>query len=189
MYLYHYFERSRGPFKAISDLPNEDAVEVLSNIRKTNPDLVHPNMLWFLNRRRELEAAVRDMFIEKGGKPVRLYPHYMTVERADSMKTWYLEPECLKIDITEFNLESVSFTYGDMFPVFNPNLDDGREYRKQVYKYDEIVEIIEKYGYPQEVEADPNIPVGHLLKYVEAHIWSDEVIDIYRQKWESNNLS
>ena len=187
MNLYHYFEKSRGPFLTVSDLSDENAVSVFSDIQNTNPSLVPPDIKWFLTRRRELENTVRQLFIKKGGEPKRRFPHYMTVEIADSMKAWYIEPEYLKIGIDEFDLKTVSFTYGDMFPVFNPKLNDDSEYRFNVYRYDEITEIIKKYGYPQETENIQNAPVQHLLKYVEAHIWSDEIVEKYRYRWLSTN--
>ena len=180
MYLYHYFEKERGPFLTTSDLSYNEAVDVLLEINKTNPNLVHPDMDWFLTRRRKLENVVRQQFIQKGGKPIRQVPHHMTVENCDYMKTWYLEPCYLKIHISEFDVSTISFTYGDMFPVFNTRLDKGEEYRNQVYTYDEIVKIIEKYGLPQSPAKQ------HEFKsecYVEACIWSDEVVNFYREKY------
>ena len=179
MYLYHYFENQRGPFLTTSDLSHSAAVDVLSEIQKTNPNLVHPDMNWFLTRRRELESRVREQFIQKGGKPIRQVPHHMTVENCDYMKTWYLEPCSVKIHISEFDINTISFTYGDMFPVFNPRLDNGEEYRNQVYTYDEIVKIIKKYGLPQ--FADKKHEFASEC-YVEACIWSDEIVIPYREK-------
>ena len=183
MRLFHYFEKSRGPFLAITELPQEEAMNILSEIARENPNLVHPNPEWFLTKRRELETIVRDKFIEKGGKPVRIAPHYMTVEKADCMNSWYNEPECIEIDVKEFDLSVISFTYGDTFPIFNNLLDNGEEYRNNVYRYDEIINIINKYGYPQETEHIQNVPMNYLLKYAEAHIWSDDVVKKHREKW------
>lgn len=187
MYLYHYYEKSKGPFLSISDLPHDDAINKLKEIRKRNPNLVNPHMEWFLSRRHEMEQTVRDLFCKKGGKPVRMHPFYMTVGEIHSMGTWYSDPACIRIHIDELDPDTVSFTYGDMFPVFNPDLDDGKEYRNQVYRYDEILDIIDKYGYPENIDYNlregvypKGAPMNHFLKYVEAHIWSDEVIDKFR---------
>ena len=187
MYLYHYFEKERGPFLTVSDLPYDNAVKVFEEFKTTNSNMVPPHIEWFLTRRKELENTVRDLFIKKGGKPTRLFPHYMTVEVAPCMNTWYLAPDSLKISINEFDVNTISFTYGDMFPIFNPNLDGGEEYRNNVYRFDEVVELIDKYGYPQETENKPNAPVGHLLKYIEAHIWCDDVPMRYRNEWLKRN--
>ncbi len=190
MYLYHYFEKSKGPFLSISDLPFPEARKKLKDIQMENPNLVNPRIDWFLSERYKMEDYVRKLFIERGGKPIRKHPLYMTVGEIKSMSTWYSYPECIKISISEFDLDTVSFTYGDMFPVFNPNLNDGKEYRCNVYKYNEILEVIRKYGYPQNIEYNlregifpVGAPINHLLKYVEAQIWSDEVVSRYRNEW------
>ncbi|MCL2772433.1 MAG: hypothetical protein FWD71_03700 [Oscillospiraceae bacterium] len=190
MYLYHYFEKARGPFLTISDLTRECAVETFMEIKKINPDLAPPDVDWFLSRRRELENMVRELFIKKGGKPTRNVPHYMTVEVAPSMNTWYIDADCLKINIDEFDVNTISFTYGDMFPIFNPRLDNGEEYRNNVYRFDEITELIDKYGYPQDEEYIPHSPTNpHLLKYVEAHIWSDDIPMKYRNEWLEKHIN
>lgn len=44
----------------------------------------------------------------------------------------------------------ISFTYGDSHPTFSDRVNDGKEYRKKLYTYDEILEVIEKYGLPQD---------------------------------------
>jgi hypothetical protein len=61
---------------------------------------------------------------------------------------------------------------------------DGAEYRRQIYTYDEILGLIEKYGLPQHkwsgsIFAQP--------AYVEAHIWSDDVPKKYRGIWKSED--
>ena len=39
-------------------------------------------------------------------------------------------------------------------PTFSDSVYDGKEYRKKVYMYDEILEIIKKYGMPQDWNDD-----------------------------------
>ena len=50
------------------------------------------------------------------------------------------------------------------------------EYRKKLYTYDEILEIIQKYGLPQDWNDDGKYGPE---RYIEAHIWSDDVIKEY----------
>jgi hypothetical protein len=191
MVLYHYFEKSKGPFLSISDLAHNEALEKLAEIQKININLVNPQKEWFLAKRHELESKVRDLFIKTGGKPQREHPFYMTVGAIDSMGTWYQEPGFIKIAIDEFALDTVSFTYGDMFPIFNTELNDGKEYRNTVYTYDEITEIIKIYGYPENIEYNlregmypSGAPMNHFLKYVEAHIWADDIPQKYCELWK-----
>lgn len=39
MKLYHYYEKSNGPFRSISDLPDRDAEAVLQRIRTDHPEI------------------------------------------------------------------------------------------------------------------------------------------------------
>lgn len=176
------------------DLPYDKALRKLNEIQAINFNLVNPRKEWFLSTRRELEKQVRELFIQKGGKPIRKNPFYMTVGECNSMGTWYEEPAIVKISISEFDLNAVSFTYGDMFPIFIPELNDGKEYRENVYRYDEIIRIIDKYGYPENIEYNlregihpTGAPLYHFLKYVEAHIWDDKVVNRYRNEWLTQN--
>jgi hypothetical protein len=96
----------------------------------------------------ELEQIAREIFLFKGGKPIRTVPQYMVVEECE----WL------------------------MFPTFSPIVTDGKEYRKQVYTYDEILELIKKYGLPQEWNKDGKYGPE---RYIEVRVWSDEPLSIY----------
>ncbi len=78
--------------------------------------------------------------------------------------------------IEEFNVNTISFTYGDSHPTFSSRVNDGKEYRKKLYTYGEILDIIERYGLPQNWNDDGKFGSE---RYVEAHIWSDETIKTY----------
>ena len=112
----------------------------------------------------------------KGGI-VRLdSPYYMVVEHSPWLGSWYEQGAFLKIPVEEFDVRTVSFTYGDSMPTFSDRVNDGKEYRKKLYTYDEILCIIEKYGLPQ----DWNDDGAHgPERYIEAHVWSRETIAKY----------
>jgi hypothetical protein len=59
---------------------------------------------------------VRNLFIEKGGKPTREAPHYMVVEACEWLNSRYIDGYYVKIPIEEFDLNTISFTYGNMPP-------------------------------------------------------------------------
>lgn len=71
------------------------------------------------------------------------------------------------------DLSTVSFTYGDSHPTFNDRVNDGKEYRKKAFTYDEIIGMIKKYGLPQDWNPDGEYGPE---RYVEAHVWSDRGI-------------
>ncbi len=181
MHLCHYYEKSRPPFQTITSLNQSEAAQALVAMGSKIPDID-----FFLSRRYELEKTVRDKFISRGGNPTRTAPIYFTLGENDSMLTWFNEPAVIKIPISEFDLRTVSFTYGDSLPVFNPKLNTGEEWWGNVYFYDEIVKIIEKFGYPENPEYHmlncifpKDKSIRDYLKYVEAHVWSDDVLKRY----------
>ena len=123
------------------------------------------------------ENLIRDLFVQKGGKIERKAPHYMVVEHSPWLSTWYENSAFIKIPIEEFDSKTLSFTYGDSHPTFSPRVKDGKEYRKKLYMYDEILEIIDKYGLPQDWNDDGRFGPE---RYVEVQIWSDEIISKYK---------
>lgn len=66
-----------------------------------------------------------------------------------------------------------------MFPVFGLRGDDSKEYRKQVYTYEEILKIIDKYGFPQKWN-----PLGKKgpIRYIEAQVWDDSIISTIKTR-------
>jgi hypothetical protein len=164
----------------LSELSFDNAKDILEDLKNTNPaffDLKEVGTDWFLNRRKYLEEKIRDLFIKKGGAPKSKVPHYMSLGESDYLKEWFINPSFVKIPIEEFNVDTLSFCYGDVFPTFSDSFDDGKEYRKQVYTFDEIKEIIKKYGYPQEWNKNgENGPE----RYIEVHVWCNEVISDFK---------
>lgn len=178
MFLYHYFEKKIGSFRNLSDLQLEEAQEIMRNIKKDRPlSLAAKRDESYMKRRTDYEILARKLFIEKGGKPVRKVPHYMVVEECLWLNSWYVDGDYVRIPIEEFDLSTISFTYGDMHPTFSPIVNDQKEYRKKLYTYEEILKMIDKYGLPQEWNSDGKFGPE---RYIEVQIWSDDVISKYK---------
>ena len=178
MYLYHYYDKRSGPFKSLTALPVEQRNLVLEKIKIERPDsMCAKRDLQYIEKRCRCEAILKKEFIAKGGIVEIDSPHYMVVEHSPWLSTWYEQGDFLRIPIDDFDVRKISFTYGDSMPTFSPLVNDGKEYRKQVYTYKEILQIINKYGLPQ----DWNDDGAHgPERYIEAHIWSDEPILSYK---------
>lgn len=180
MFLYHYYDKTIGPFKNLSDLDREEADKVLQQIAITKPNVqCAKRSADYMQARAYYENILRTEFQKKGGYIQRQVPHYMVVEHSLWLSTWYENSAYIKIPIEEFDLRTVSFTYGDSHPTFSDRVNDGKEYRKKLYTYDEILEVINKYGLPQDWNDDGKFGPE---RYIEAHIWSDEVIGKYLVK-------
>lgn len=175
--MYHYFDKSIGPFKNLSDLSIEEAKAVLSELKSTKPNSQSAQRHdKYVEYRRNCENIIRTEFAKKGGIIKRVSPHYMTIEHSPWLSTWFDNCDYIKIPIEEFDLRTVSFTYGDSMPTFSPSINDGKEYRMKLYTYSEILDIINKYGLPQNWNDDGKYGPE---RYIEAHIWSDETIGKY----------
>ena len=176
-YYYHYFEKANGPLLNLSKLPLDEAGEVMERIRAENKAFAAKRDDGYLRRRKELETLARKLFIEKKGKPRSSYPHYFVIGECKWLESWYKEPGHIKIPIESVPPEIVSFTYGDMFPIFSdkPNKCDGKEYRRSLYTFGEILELIDKYGLPQNWNANGECGPE---RYIEAHIWNENILDL-----------
>lgn len=177
MILYHYYDLRTGPFRNLSELSIPDANDMIAKIKAERPaSLCAQRDSGYMDRRRDYEKTMREMFIRKGGKAERPSPHYMVVGECMWLCEWYEQPAYVAIPIEEFDLDTVSFTYGDSFPTFSDRVADGREYRKNLYTYGEILELIAKYGLPQEWNADGKYGPE---RYIEAQVWSDMNVGKY----------
>lgn len=68
----------------------------------------------------------------------------------------------------------ISFTYGDIFPAMR--YKDNKPYRGKVYTLNEIEEIVNIYGLPQEWNSDGKKGPD---RYIEVQVWDNEVIKKY----------
>ncbi len=163
----------------LSDIPIEEAKKILNEFKQRKPSVQcagrHDE---YMETRLYYEELVRKLFIQKGGIVTRYAPHYMVVEHSPWLSTWYENSAYIKIPIEEFDLRTISFTYGDSHPTFSPKVNDTKEYRKKIYMYDEILGIIKKYGLPQDWNNDGKFGPE---RYIEVQIWSDNPINKYKR--------
>ena len=109
IYLYHYFDKTIGPFVNLSDIPIEEAKAVLEAIKESKPDTQgakrHPT---YVEDRLYYEEILRTEFAKKGGVIRRSVPHYMIVEHSPWLSTWFENGAFIKIPIEEFDIRTVS---------------------------------------------------------------------------------
>lgn len=90
------------------------------------------------------------------------------------------KPDYIEIDIKKIDLNSVSFTYGDSFIENHPKYHDQSNYRERVYTYNEILNVIEKRGWPQDL-VTPDSPFW-VPKYIEAQVWCPIEAGFYTER-------
>jgi len=167
-FLSHYYEADDGPFRNLSDLSLGEAETVLIQIRRRGDRFASQRTDDYLKVRRGLEDKVRALFTARGGAPKRMRPHYMIVGACPWVMSWYANGRELRIPLGEFNIENVSFTYGDTFPAMR--FVDDKPHRGQVYTLAELSGLIEQYGLPQEWNPDGNLGPD---RYIEAQVWDN----------------
>lgn len=178
MVLYHYYDKRSGPFRNLSELSIDEAKAMLEEIRANRPSSqCAQRHNRYVEYRRNCEDILRREFLKKGGIIQRHPPHYMVVEHSPWLSTWYEDGGVVKIPIEEFDLRTLSFTYGDSMPTFSPTVRDGKEYQRRLYTYEEILRLIDQYGLPQEWNDDGKHGPE---RYVEVHVWSDEPVNQYK---------
>ena len=173
-FLSHYYEAARGPFRSLSDMPAEEAERILERIRREGLIFASKRPADYLTIRREMEARIRELFIQKGGRPQRDTPHSMCLGACAWLLAWYQEGREIRVPLAAFNPLTVSFTYGDCFPAMR--YQDGKPYRGQVYTLEEIPEVVRLYGLPQEWNKDGKLGPE---RYIEAQVWDDEPLRAY----------
>ena len=175
----HYYEASKGPFQSLSDLRLEDAEAILQKIRHEGTVFASKRNHEYLTIRKSLEDKIYQMFVEKGGRPKRLRPHYFILGHCDWVKTWYCHGREVEILLNTVNPKVISFTYGDSFPAMR--YLDGRPYRGQVYTFEELAELVTQYGLPQVWNSDGK---DGPERYIEAQVWDDQPVKEYLCKQE-----
>jgi hypothetical protein len=168
-YLTHYYERAHGPLLSLSNLPIAEAERLMAVIRQEGRVFASRRPPEYLSIRLELEQRIRELFVAKGGRPRRAHPHYFILGSSHWLKDWYQDGCELRLPLSAFDAQTLSFTYGDSFPAMR--YPDGKPYRGQVYGFAELPEIIARYGLPQVWNADGS---GGPERYIEAQVW-DEV--------------
>ncbi|MEC0370626.1 hypothetical protein [Paenibacillus chibensis] len=179
LYLYHYYEANKGPFKNLSSLTLKEAQSIMDALKTEENMFASRRSDDYLRIRLELEAKARNDFMQKGGKPKTMFPHYMTLGRCEWLKTWYAEGKEINIHIHEFKPDTLSFTYGDLFPTMR--FKDGKPYREQVYTLHEIMNVIKQFGWPQEWNEDGSQGPE---RYIEVQVWDEKVINKHRSRRE-----
>ncbi len=180
-YIFHYYELENGPFRNITEYGQEKAKIIQSKITEGWNSKRPKN---YLDLRFALEDRIKEQFILKGGKPNRKAPFYFTLGDCEFAKSWYVNPGVIKIPLTDFKPEHVSFTYPDSMVSYQlydePKL---KTYRKdcngQIFLLEDINALIKEHGLPT-TEKSQSEERFIYDKYIEVQVWDDQIIKNYK---------
>lgn len=84
-FLYHYYEQKNGPFRNITEMGFEKAVDIQASIQEGWNSKRDKN---YIKTRFSLEKRLKEHFILKGGKPSRNDPFYFTLGECKWAESW-----------------------------------------------------------------------------------------------------
>ena len=173
-FLTHYF--TDQPFRSLTDLTTAERARVVqaANFPKTKRRL---HSAFYFEQRLRYETLMYEQFQAKGGKPTRRRPHYAVLGESEIWAK--ITKRSLRIPLSNVSASQVSFTYTDSWPTYvDRDLDGNPIPRKPqygvLYRLDELDKLFQTHGWPGDRwKTEPDW--AHDL-YVEAQIWSDDLI-------------
>ncbi|KOP67956.1 hypothetical protein AMS62_23885 [Bacillus sp. FJAT-18019] len=181
LFLYHYYDAATGPFRNLSALSVNEERQIQKGLKQNTDWYASQRADDYMTIRREVELLAREQFIAKGGRPTKEYPQYMTLGPCEWIKGWYPNGEEIKLLLDDVNPEIMSFTYGDLFPTMR--YKDDKPYRGKVYLKDDILGLVNEYGWPQDWNKHGDLGPE---RYIEAQIWDDHSIRPFLESWLSS---
>jgi hypothetical protein len=188
--LYHYYEKSRLPFLSMSELSTEEFTALMGELSQSGTSENRFDESWkrefYQQFRPYVEKAIHQRFVEKGGRPKIATPRYMTLGPTTWFLNWYQEPAVIEIPLSDIPDSAISFTYPDSMMSyliaedrFEPFAKFKMPYHGEVFRLDELDELISAYGMPD--ENDPkNLEYGNRI--IEAQIWDMAPLEQYIRK-------
>jgi hypothetical protein len=181
----HYYRRTRRPFLNLSDLTDDEAIEIMGElIDERRRGLQHrPFGRKYLDMRRATEHRLREMFVASGGRPERSGPHYFVLGESPWFRGLATDMAELRIAVDSLPADQTTVTWGDSFGVTFVTRDFGLNYQPRpfhgrLYRLSDIPALVAQCGF-QTVEADDyeglaeGLPTTAPEPFVEVQLWSD----------------
>jgi hypothetical protein len=182
----HYYLSDRKPFLNLSDLEDVELDKVLHDLEvknaKNNSKRVYGKR--YMELRKKTEVRLRKLFIEAGGTPKRISPHYFVLGESYWFKNLSPNTKEIQIPINFFNKNSISFTFPDSFismgfmPEFGIEVEE-MPYHNRVFKIGDLHQIISKYGMPSDDKSKDydNYAMKKFEKFIEIQVWDDSPLE------------
>lgn len=174
LYLYRYFNDISDPFKSILDIGLDSSEQYVDFINKMDLPCKEIYDIGYFNNRTKYEQLMKEKFLSIGGYVEKNSPTYFTLECADD---WFKGRKAYKYSIalplSLFSFKDITFTYGDSYPVFKHQGDTSL-----IYTIDNVEELLNR-------EKFPFFPknTNSYINYIEAQIWNEQIIKLYRPNY------
>lgn len=183
--IYHYYEKSRGPLRSMSELSTEAFADLMAELSTLTTAENRFDESWkrdfYIQFRPYVEKAIRKRFEAKGGKPLLQAPRYFTLGPSTWFLDWYEDPQVIEIELSAIPENVISFTFPDSMMSyliaedrFEPFAKFKMPYHGEVFCLNEIEALISKYGMPD--ETDPT-NIEHGNRIIEAQVWDLSLLE------------
>ncbi|WP_270564204.1 HD domain-containing protein [Clostridium beijerinckii] len=170
LYAYRFYEKKDGPLVTIRQFNREEISDIGYRAGITNIQEIYQNRII-------IEDLLLKLFIKKGGQPKLKYPYYAAVycelPKSNQLHVRFDEPECIKIPMSAFAKEHVSFTYGQSPRALTRK--DNHPTRRKLLMWDEVEKVINEFPF------DENEDI-----WIEMQIWDESVIRQYYENTSKN---
>ncbi len=175
--LTHYYRPFSEPLLSLSELSEDRRSIVLAGVAEHEPLPLRLTRPDYFEKRRWLEEAMRTRFLEKGGRPIRVHPHYFVLGEFSHWETDGSKK--VQIPLSGVPEDCVSFTLTDSFFNYRGTNLRGvpiptRPYHGTLFLREEMHDQLVAHRLPAE-DWDSN-PDRQFEVYVEAQLWSDEPV-------------
>ena len=146
----HYYLPDKAPFMSLSELKGNTDDPVFQDMLHRHQSEEGYNRRYgmsYLDTRREIEGKLRQIFIDRGGKPADTFPSYFVLGESRWFESLNVNHLKLQIELSELPRNSVSITFPDSYIAMTAA---DKPYFRQVYFVDEIEEMVVKYGMPND---------------------------------------
>jgi len=115
-FLTHYYEAERGPFKNVCDLSEEELDQLIKAEKDVNTAFNRFALgKDFFKIRRAADDLLIEKYREKFGVMPGCRPSYAVLGKFDRTLSMYRDGRSIRIDISQFSREQVTFMYPDHF--------------------------------------------------------------------------
>jgi hypothetical protein len=180
----HYYRAVRAPFLNLSKLSEESIDEVVEDLSAEHANGQSSRVFGrrYMELRRLTEEKLRRLFIEAGGAPRRVSPHYFVLGSSH----WYegLAKDMVQVTLSLADLpeDATSFTIPDSFTAMGLGQSfglrvDPKPYHDRAYRLSDLSEILGRFGMPVDKPGNyAGYQHGPFEKYVEVQLWADEPV-------------
>lgn len=181
----HYFLPDRSPFLNLSEADEDtrSAVErEMAELRATGRQL-RPFGRRYMQWRKLTEERLFQLFVARGGRPVRTVPHYFVLGESPWFEHLAVGMRSVRVPLKSLQLETTSVTMTDSFTAMQFGERFGfptvpQPHHGRVFLLNEIDNLVAEFGMPapewrEDHDSWQKWPAS---AYIEIQLWSDEPI-------------